>query len=302
MITPNITPLQFLNAFRTHQQCMEYLFQRKFPNGFSCRKCGHTKHTEHAHRGGCWECLECGYQETAKAGTVLHKSKVPLVKWFRAIYEITISKGGVSAVELQYKLGFGSYRTAWELLHKLRCAMGLRDTKYQVGDAVEFDAALFGHRVSKTQCKVYLAVESKKNRKGRPCAGFAKAQVVDSTNQLTAKDFVNQNIRPLTEVKVDGGTDLGKLEADTDVVLNAQVMAGNKQKLDRHLPWVHKVISNMKSSIIGTFHGVSAKYMQLYLDEYLYRFNRRWCREQLQLRLVNACIECPPTFTTYTIA
>jgi hypothetical protein len=294
MQTPNLTPKQFLQAFRTHKQCMEYMFKVKYPNGFACKKCRHDKFYEVEHRGGSWMCQACGYQESAKAGTLFHRSKIRLLDWFRAIYEITVSKGGISATELQFKLGIRAYDTVWGMLHKLRRAMGFRDEKYQLKDTVELDAALFGHQVSATQVKVYLAVESRITSKGRKASGFAKAQVVDSTNALSARGFVTKNIEPLSEIRTDAGPDLVGLEAGAEIVLNAKVMSRNKKELDAHLPWVHKLISNIRSAIIGTHHGVSAKHMQRYLDEYLYRFNRRWFREQLQLRLLNACVAYHP--------
>jgi ribosomal protein L37AE/L43A len=297
MKTENQTPQQFRNAFRTEAQCRAYIFSRKYPEGFSCRRCKHDQYHEIQHRGGSWQCQSCGYQESATAWTVFHKTKVPLVKWFQAIGEITIAKGGISAVELQHRLGLGTYRAAWSLLHKLRCAMGLRDEKYQLKDEVELDGAVFGRRTTGTETKVYIAIESKEvDSKTRPKVGFAKATVVESFDGEQVRDFGVRNLEPLTEVRTDGGPEVEGLEKDSDLVLNAQVMNGDRKKLDKHLPWVHTLISNIKSALVGTYHGVSRKYLQLYLDEYIYRFNRRWCRFELQTRLVTACLAAGPSW------
>lgn len=295
MITDDLTPAQFRAAFRTEQQCVNYIFRRKYPDGFRCPKCAHDKHYEIEHRGGVWECDGCGYQESAKAGTVFHRSKLPLVTWFRAIFELTISKGGISALELQHRLGIKHYRPAWEMLHKLRAAMGLRDENYELTAEVELDGAVFGKRATGTETKVYIAVESKTTRIGeKPIAGFAKARVVGSFNQDEIKFFATRAIAPLAEVKTDGGVEVNGVERGTDLILNAQIIKGDCEKRDKHLPWVHKLISNIKSSIVGTYHGVSGEYLQLYLDEYIYRFNRRRYRNQLQTRLITACVKTGP--------
>ena len=190
MKTESLTPQQFRNAFRTEEQCRAYVFARKYPEGFACRHCGHDQYHEVQHRGGSWQCRKCGYQESATAWTIFHKTKVPLVKWFQAIGEITIAKGGISAVELQHRLGLGTYRAAWSLLHKLRCAMGLRDEAYQLKDEVELDGAVFGHRSTDTETKVYIAVESKDTGDAsRPRVGFAKATVVESFVQEAVREF-----------------------------------------------------------------------------------------------------------------
>ena len=291
MKTKEFTPIKYERQFRTEKQCINYVFNQKYPDGFNCKKCGCNEYYEIDHRGGSWECKSCRYQESAKKDTLFEGSHLPLLTWFKAIYEITVSKGGISAVELKYKLNIGSYKTALSLLHKLRAVMGLRDEKYFIGGLIELDGASFGHKITGTEAKVYISVESKKNSKGKPCAGFAKAKVIDNFNKDDAKIFSTQNIKEGSVVKTDGGVELPGLEEDRAIIIDSKTMNNDSKKLDSHLPWVHKLISNIKSFIIGTYHGVSIKHLQLYLDEYLYRFNRRLWPKQLQTRLINACIE-----------
>src|SRR5919206_363880 len=114
--------LEFNARFGTDEQCREYLFQARWPEGFRCDGCGH---------GGAYtlrtrlvyECVACGKQHSLLAGTLFEQTKTGLARWFLAIYLVTSSKGGIAAAELQRQLGFGSYQTAWSWLHKLRKAM-----------------------------------------------------------------------------------------------------------------------------------------------------------------------------------
>ena len=128
MKTKPLSPHEFQEYFRDRQRCMEYLFEQKYPDGYKCPRCGHGHGHHLAKRGGMFQCGKCHYQESAKIGTVMQGSKIPLVKWFRAFYEVAVSKRGVSALELKYKLGVG-YETAWRMLMKIRDAMGARDAK-----------------------------------------------------------------------------------------------------------------------------------------------------------------------------
>jgi hypothetical protein len=227
---------------------------------------------------------------------LFHNSKVPLKKWFRAIYEMTVTKGGVSALELQFKLGIGSYKTAFSILHKLRKAMGLRDNNYELSGIIEMDGALFGRKKTGNAGKVYIAIESR----GRS-AGYAKAIVVPKTDKANAELFIENFVESGSTVKTDKAGGLQFIQPDTPIDLSSKrmwdwrrVQRLRKDTADRHLPWVNTLIGNLKGALRGTFYGVSVKYLQLYLDEYIYRFNRRTWRDQLQVRLLKACIECGP--------
>lgn len=304
MITLGMTVAQFHQAFRTDKQCIKYLMERKYPDGFRCRKCGHKEHYFVSHRGGCWECQSCGYQESAKSGTLFHKSKIPLRKWFQGILEFTISKGGIAATELQSRLGFGCYETAWQMLQKLRMAMDNRDEQYKLQDMIEFDGACFGNRCKKRggrKSKFYLAVESKTFGEDKVAVGFAKMARVERFSKKAVEQFMEDHVVPTTTVKTDGGTEIRDGLANVYVEHDAQLMHGFKSRLERHLPWVHRLTGNIKAKLIGIYHGVSPKYVNRYVAEYLYRFNRRWCREQLQTRMITACLTSGPiTYTDVT--
>lgn len=289
-----MTPKQFRLAFRTEKQCRDYLLKLKHPNGFRCRRCRHDVHHEIAHRNA-WQCASCGYQESAKAGTLFHKSKVTLVDWFQAILEITLGKGGVSAVELKERLGLGSYKTAWGMLHKVRRAMAKRDAGGKLlKGAIEIDGAIIGRRRTGNQGHAYLAVEVTTSRMGKPSAGRLRAGVVGKFRKEEAHEFVDEHIQDGSELICDGGKELRSLDLYRAVEVSSEVMGRRPERHLERLLWVHRVIGNLKGSLVGVYHGVSLKYLDAYIAEYCYRFNRRAQRPALQSRLLRACVASGP--------
>ena len=112
----------FLERFGTDEQCRDYLFRARRPDGFRCAGCGHDRAWAHKARL-IDECAACGKQHSLLAGTIFEQTKTGLARWFLAIYLVTASKGGIAAMELKRQMGFGSYQTAWTWLHKIRKAM-----------------------------------------------------------------------------------------------------------------------------------------------------------------------------------
>src|SRR5438874_5375321 len=132
----------FVSRFGTDEQCREYLFKARWPNGFRCAACGHDD--AYALRTKIvYECVACRKQHSLLAGTIFEQTKTGLAKWFLAIYLVTSSKGGIAATELQRQLGFGSYQTAWTWLHKLRKAM-VRPDRQPLAGRVEADETYVG--------------------------------------------------------------------------------------------------------------------------------------------------------------
>src|SRR5512132_2810306 len=132
----------FLARFGTDEQCRAYLFQARWPEGFRCSACGHERAYSHKARL-IDECAACGKQHSLLAGTIFEQTKTGLAKWFLAIYLVTSSKGGISAMELQRQMGFGSCQTAWTWLHKIRKAM-VRPGREPLTERVEADETLLG--------------------------------------------------------------------------------------------------------------------------------------------------------------
>jgi transposase-like protein len=282
--------LEFQRRFSTEEACAQALEQARWPKGFVCPRCGHGKASRITTRH-LLQCAACDYQASLTAGTILHKTRTPLVKWYWAIWLVAQDKGGVSAMRLAKHLEV-SYRTAWTMLHKLRKAMGQRDARYTLTGSVEMDEAYVGGRgkgrtgrgTGKTP--VVVMVENRGER-----AGFIGIKVVTSTGSRPLSKAALEKIAQGHEIRTDGWSGYKGLTG-LGYRHHAETTPGHLAH--EKLPWVHIAISNAKRFVLGTYHGVSFKYLQAYLDEYCYRFNRRTWEPQLATRLLTACLVAKP--------
>jgi transposase-like protein len=199
----------FLKRFGTDAKCRAYLVRARWPEGFRCSGCGHCEAYSHKQRL-IEECRSCGKQHSILAGTMFEQTKTGLSKWFLAIYLVTSSKGGISAMELQRQMGFGSYGTAWSWLHKIRRAM-IRPGREPLQKRVEVDETLVGGaRSGKTgrgadgKTVVAGAVETRpgKGRK-RPLGRLRLAAMPDASAASLEGFLAADTATPLT-VTTDG--------------------------------------------------------------------------------------------------
>lgn len=269
--------ITFFNQINTEHAAIELAWSYKTADvDYRCPKCSYQGHYQHSKRPEIRECKSCGFQHRLRVGTIFQHSKIPMLKWVRAIYLMMMGKRGISALELKRQLGLGSYKTSLYMLHKIRQALLTRDEQYKLEGIIEMDGAAFGKRATGNQEKVIIAVESKSwvNEKGDeiPKAGFAKVYFGNETTK-NAQTFVTKDIRPNSKVHTDASR--AYLQGLEGVDLTSIPTYNDHKLLESWLPWVHRFISNAKSWIIGTHHGVNSKYYKLYLAEYTYRFNRR---------------------------
>lgn len=127
---------EFEARFRTDADCLEYLVRLRWPDGFSCPRCGGSDAWQTSR--GLWHCRGCAAQTSATAGTILHATRKPLRLWFRAMWHITSQKYGANALGLQRTLDLGTYETAWQWMHKLRRAM-VRPGREQLCGCIQLD-------------------------------------------------------------------------------------------------------------------------------------------------------------------
>lgn len=261
---------------------------------FVCPKCKNESYYQHRKYPEVRECKKCNFEVRLRANTIFQHSKVPMLTWLKTICFMAQGKRGISAMELQSALEMSSYGTSWRMLHKIREAMRQRDEIYKLSNVIELDGAVFGKRHTGNQAEVLIAIETKNwvDDKGRKKsnAGFAKVIVANETKK-EAQAFVDTAIEKGTMVNTDGSHSFTNLESvDTDY----QITGSNKDIIEHWLPWVHKFISNAKSWILGTHHGVEAKYLGSYLSEYTFRFNRRHDPDSLFFRILGACVYANP--------
>jgi transposase-like protein len=137
--------VEFQSRFVSDEACMEHLFKLRWPDGYRCPRCGHRRYCFHSTRT-LFQCSACKYQVSVTAGTIFHKTRTPLVKWFWMIFMMARQKSGVSMLSLQRMLGIKSYKTVWTMGHKIRKAMEDRDSQDQLAGLVEMDDAFIGPR------------------------------------------------------------------------------------------------------------------------------------------------------------
>lgn len=281
--------LSFQQYFSTEEACQNHLFDLKWPDGYSCEKCGHNHYfTTKTRRLKLYECKRCRYQTTVTAHTVMAQSRTRLVKWFLAIYLIAHDKRGISAARLADEIAV-TYKTAWLMLHKIRKAMKQRDDDYTLAGIVELDDAFFGapseggkrgRGTSKTKVLVGLSL----NAKGHPL--YTKMSVVPDIKAKTLIQFATKAIESGTKISSDAYHSYRALQQEG--FAHEYKVYDAKQDPD-HLHWLHTVISNAKAFIGGTYHGLDSKHLQAYLDEFCYRFNRRKFKGEWFSRLLSIC-------------
>lgn len=293
----------FERWFPNEEACVEYLGRVRWRDGFSCPACGHDQ---------CWHvagrrlmCRRCGRKTSATAGTIFHRSHLPLRSWFAAMWFICAQKHGVSALGLQRVLGFGSYQTAWAWMHKLRRAMVRpdRDLLGGPGRVVEMDCTFIGGRTPGmdtpryfNKAEVVIAVEYDPNHRRR--LGRVRMAVIDRTRRkLDILAFTQMNVLVGSTLRTDGDRLYNDLAEKAWMKLDQRVIEHSGYQADQLLPGVHRVASLLKRWLAGTIqNGLSASQLQYYLDEFTFRFNRRTSRDRglLWYRLVQQAVRTDP--------
>ena len=286
----------FFKNMDTEGKARDLIWKHRFgKTGFKCSDCFHTEFYSFKNRLEVRRCKSCNKDQRLRAGSLFEKSHLPLLTWVRAIYLMMQGKRGISALELQRQLGLSRYETALHLLRKIRQGLKERDEQYDISGIIELDGTGFGKQETKNQKTVIIGVETReyRDKKGKlkTKAGFAKVLVGKETNK-NAQKLVNDGVKKGATVHTDGGKAyLGGLEK---VKVKSKNTYGDPKILDGWQPWVHKFISNAKTWILGTHHGVRGEYLDLYLAEYTYRFNRRHDVSKLFDRALTACSLAKP--------
>jgi transposase-like protein len=286
------TLLELEQRFSEESQCRNYLFTLRWPQGFVCPVCGNGGR---AIRRDLWRCVQCGRETSVLAGTVFQDSKLPLRVWFRAMWQVTSQKNGISALGLQRVLGLGNYKTAWAMLHKLRRAM-VRPGRDRLNGVIEVDEAYWGAeesgvrgRQSVSKALIIVAAQADGNGIGR-----IRLRHISNTNRATLHGFIVDSIEPGSTVVSDGLQAYREMEG---YVHDRQIQKNQPAEAEHLLPRVHRVISLLKRWLLGTHQGAIAhEYLQDYLDEFTFRFNRRksGSRGKLFYRLAEQGVQVSP--------
>ena len=271
---------EFQRQFATEEACQRYLVASRWPDGFRCPRCDHRRaYPMVSHQR--WRCVECGYQVSLTAGTVLHNTKLPLTVWFWAAYLMTTDTRGISALLLQRQLGLRRYETAWMMLHKLRRAM-VNMAREPLHGEVEMDdtwiggpqGGLQGSRQLKGRraALVLVAVEKRGKTSGR-----LRMAVLPNLQATTVLGFLTRNVAPSSTVYTDGYPAFARLhEAGMTHIPRTQPLRSALHRGARSaVPLADRAIGNLQQWLTGTYHGVSKAQLPVYLDEFVFRHNRR---------------------------
>ena len=283
--------MEFQRRFRTEAACRKHLFKLRWPDGFRCPRCGHRECFDLPVRK-LYQCKSCGYQTSVTAGTVMHRTRTPLRKWFWAIWLEANDKRGLSALQLSKKLKV-SYYVAWTMLHKIRQAMSDRNDLYTLRGIIEVDESFYGgkrqggDKRGRGADKAVVMIEAStfEGDEGGRGLGFARMRVIERADAATVAEALAADVAPGQEIVTDGWPSynvVGRMGHE-------HVREVSGKGADGALKWVHVLASNSKAFLLGTFHGIGRRHLQRYLDEYCYRFNRRLWEDEIFDRLVTAC-------------
>ena len=287
------TLMEFQERFPDEEACWAYLRRARWPRGFVCPACGHRRsYPIRARR--LEQCRACRRQTSVTARTVLHGSRVPLRIWFWAFFFLGRHKQGISALQFQRDTGLGSYQTAWSLLHKVRSALVERSER--LGGDVEVDETYIGAREKGLhggrQVGRKSIVAGAVQRRTRS-AGSLRLAIVGNVSAAELGPFVDDAVDPETATVY---TDAWRAYAHLHKrgFHHLAETQGPPERSAELLPWAHTVFSNLKSWLRGTYHGVSKKHLPRYLQEFVYRFNRRWQELDLFVLVLGAAASAPP--------
>ena len=303
---------EFEDWFASEESCAAYLEQLRWPRGFVCPACGIADEPARTSRGRLC-CGVCRFQCSVTAGTIFDKTRTPLRVWFAAAWYITSQKQGISALGLQRVLGLTSYETAWAMLHRFRRAM-VRPGRDLLTGTVEVDESFLALRRRKGKPRKMRSSKAHNTDHLVPVAiavevlepkGFGRIRVrrIEEPTIEALEPFVHDNIEPVATVRTDGSAVYRHLARD-GVDHDPRVQLGSSKPAHATLPGVHRVASLLKRWLLGTHHGaVDPKHVDYYLDEFVFRFNRRTSRSRGMLfyrLLEQAAISAPVTYSDIT--
>lgn len=295
----------FTANFGNEDACRLHFKQERDKIGVVCNRCNHTEHYWIKSRWS-YECKSCRSRTSLRSGTIMQSSNLSFLVWYKAMFLMSATKKGFSSKEIQRQLGFKRYEPIWAMIHKLRKAMGKRDDRYTLEGMIEMDEGYFtieasklenktqkSGRGSKTKSNVMIMAEStiledietgKIERQSR----YFKAKVLDNHQaEGTDQTFKNAIENEQSIVFTDKSTSYINIADYVEI----HIMEKSSEKTTKEtLKWVHIAISNAKRNFTGNYHKIKKKYLQLYLNEFVYKLNRRYFGDKIFDRLVIAGI------------
>lgn len=284
---------EFQRLFPNETACAAYLERARWSDGFICDHCGVSAEPyRFSNRAGVLRCRHCNRDTSLTAGTVMERTHTPLSVWFWAAYLVASQTPGMSAVQFQRQLGLSRYETAFQILHKLRAGM-VRPNQDWIGgkpdELVEADETYVGGRTrgkgrgvhdmvlvaGAVEVRQRKRASSLNKRKTGRYAGRVRLALVPDRSANSLGGFIERTVTPGAAITTDDWRGYAKL-GERGYCHTAVAERGDMQVAGTFLPIIHLVFSNLKTWLRGIHHGVSPQHLQSYLNEFTFRFNRRF--------------------------
>lgn len=278
----------FKERFANKQACYEFLAELKWNDGYNCKRCKaqvYIKGKQPASR----RCSKCGYDESTTTGTLFHKLKFGIDKAFEMLYEIVASKKGANSIWLAEHFGVNQ-KTAWLFRQKVQLAMRSSE-QYPLEDEVHVDefeigtpqAGEQGRSKSDNKMRVVIAFEHRNGKSGR---GYAK--VIEDYSTASLQPIFDTHIKKDAQILADGWSGYKPLKEDYP---NLKQTLSNQGK---NFKMLHIQIRNFKNWLRGVHSYCNKEYLQKYIDEYFFRFNRRNHRKSILDKIIERCVAHEP--------
>jgi len=306
--------IEFINEFPTELKCKQRFKEIREKEGVICKKCNNTEHYW-LNNKELYECKKCHFRMSLKSGTVMENSKLSFQYWFIAMHLLTATKKTISALEMQRQIGHKFYEPIWAMMHKIRRIMNKRDQKYKLDENVELDEGFYSTsytleideftgvkeelkrgKGSQRKAKVLVMAsfnkEKEQNLKTKKYrikskAKYIKMVVIDDLMSETINNEVQKAIDKDAKVVTDDFKSYKKLK---EIVKDHKAYNLKYYDSEKVLPWVHKAIANSKNLLKAIHHCIKHEYLQNYLDEFCYKYNRRYFGERVFNRLLIASV------------
>lgn len=282
----SLSLFEFQSQFPDEESCTAYLASLKWVNGFKCNKCGNDKYCT-GNKPFDRQCTRCNHGESPTAGTLFHKSKLPILKAFYIIYYLATTKNGISSTELSRKLALRQ-KTCWLFKQKVMKAME-SSQNFPMEGKVDVDETYVGGQddqaIGRNEGKKKIMVVAVE-RKGKGVSRMY-GRVIETADKKNLKKFMSESIHKDAQVRTDGWTGYRGLEAEFP-----NLKREKSEKKGKNFPQLHRSIMMFKAWLRGVHHSVH--YLQSYINEYTYRFNRHKMKEGIFENLMKRMVSKSP--------